>query len=207
MKCQTTKLNLSKIALILLFGSLISNTFCIENSKGLAKVRILKNEADAKELAKYTSNPIIVNRIERASTGQNRDVFFPHNIQRQNQNQQIFSQPATCGCANMVRCPPCGVVLFKEESIDCPCAPRPKCPVCPPLSLIHELAAKKAKQDQKIIYNLRGYTNNINKYLDSINKYSTDIVKFEMKAKEMSQKMEEAGFKAQNARMNMIKVI
>ena len=62
MKCQTTKLNLSKIALILLFGSLISNTFCNENSKGLAKVRILKSEADAKELAKYTSNPIIVNR-------------------------------------------------------------------------------------------------------------------------------------------------
>jgi hypothetical protein len=200
MKCQTTKLNLSKFALILLIGSLISNCMCEEAKKGLANVKILKNGSEAKELSQYAS-PIIVNRIERNNNNQN--VFYP---QMYRNNQTPFVPAQTCGCASLVTCPPCGVVLFRQESVDCPCAPKPKCPVCPPLSLIHELAAKKAKEDQKIIYNLRGYTSNINKYLDSINKYSSDIVKFEMKAKEMSQKMEEAGFKAQNARMNMIKV-
>jgi len=42
--------------------------------------------------------------------------------------------------------------------------------------------------------------------LDSITKYSSDVVKYEMKAKEMAQKMEEASIKAENSRMNMMKV-
>lgn len=42
--------------------------------------------------------------------------------------------------------------------------------------------------------------------MDSITKYSSDVVKYEMKAKEMAQKMEEASIKAENSRMNMMKV-
>jgi hypothetical protein len=112
----------------------------------------------------------------------------------------------TCGCASLVKCQPCGMVLIKPAIVDCPCAPKPKCPVCPPLSIIHEMAAKKALQDQKLTYNLRGYTSKINSLLDSITKYSGDVVKFELKAKEMSQKMEEASLKASFARKNMFRM-
>jgi len=53
------------------------------------------------------------------------------------------TQPAViCACQKYVTCPPCGVVITTPV-IDCPCAPKPQCPVCPPLSLIHEIAAKK----------------------------------------------------------------
>jgi hypothetical protein len=57
------------------------------------------------------------------------------------QQQSIYPNNETCPCINEVKCPPCGVVM--EQSSMCPCAPKLHCPVCPPLSLIHEIAAKK----------------------------------------------------------------
>jgi len=121
--------------------------------------------------------------------------------------QIIYESPKVCGCAKYVKCQPCGVVINKIEMPECPCAPKLQCPVCPPVSIIHEMAAKKALHDQKLAYNLRGLSSKINNLLESIMKYSGDVVKFEMKAKEMAQKMEESSLKANFARSNMIKVI
>ena len=54
-----------------------------------------------------------------------------------------------CPCISRFKCQPCGitpVLDFSRNSLfDCPCAPKPACPVCPPLSLIHEIASKKVK--------------------------------------------------------------
>ncbi len=112
-----------------------------------------------------------------------------------------------CPCAGLVKCQPCGVVVTTQEKpIECGCAPKLDCPVCPPMSLIHEMAAKKALNDQRSTSNLRGFTSKMNTAIQSINKYSGDVVKYEMKAKEMAQKMEEASLKSIYARKNMIKV-
>ena len=55
-----------------------------------------------------------------------------------------------CPCAAQVRCKPCGIVaspvepnIFAITPAECPCAPKLNCPVCPPLSLLHEIASKK----------------------------------------------------------------
>jgi hypothetical protein len=56
----------------------------------------------------------------------------------------------SCPCAAQVQCKPCGVVASPMNEnyqfltgADCPCAPRLNCPMCPPLSLLHEIASKK----------------------------------------------------------------
>lgn len=52
----------------------------------------------------------------------------------------------SCPCAAFVKCQPCGLIPdldFFHRNIECPCAPKLNCPACPPLSLIHEIAAKK----------------------------------------------------------------
>ena len=60
--------------------------------------------------------------------------------------QQAFPVP-TCPCASLVKCQPCGLIpdldFTNRNKINCPCAPKLNCPACPPLSLIHEIAAKK----------------------------------------------------------------
>ena len=57
-------------------------------------------------------------------------------------HQEVFRQER-CPCIDQVKCPPCGLVY--EPSIICPCAPKLNCQICPPLSLIHEIAANKVK--------------------------------------------------------------
>jgi hypothetical protein len=59
----------------------------------------------------------------------------------------------SCPCAAsfpVIHCRPCGSAPLPEPEpvlpvFDCPCAPKPNCPVCPPLSLLHEIASKKVK--------------------------------------------------------------
>ena len=55
--------------------------------------------------------------------------------------------PAACGCAAQVqRRQPCSSVYVLPRIIpSCPCAPKPQCPQCPPLSLIHNIAAQKVR--------------------------------------------------------------
>jgi len=54
-----------------------------------------------------------------------------------------------CPCISRVKCQPCGIApaldFSRNSLLECPCAPKPNCPVCPPLSLIHEIASKKVK--------------------------------------------------------------
>lgn len=57
---------------------------------------------------------------------------------------------ASCPCAISIKCQPCGLIpdldFFHKNNINtiaCPCAPKLNCPICPPLSLIHEIAVKK----------------------------------------------------------------
>jgi len=118
----------------------------------------------------------------------------------------ILDSYTNCACAALVKCPPCGVTSFTSVSAACPCAPKPNCPVCPRVSLVHELAAKKAREDQKLISNLRGIANSMGKILDNMNKYSNEVEKNELRAKEMAKKMEEASLNAENARRNSLRV-
>lgn len=63
--------------------------------------------------------------------------------------QSHFPQACPCAAAVPVSpCRPCGVIPLSVPEpvlpiIDCPCAPKPHCPVCPPLSLLHDIASKK----------------------------------------------------------------
>ena len=47
-----------------------------------------------------------------------------------------------CLCAIDIKCHPCGEIMT-HHPFECHCAPKMNCPICPPLSLIHEIAAKK----------------------------------------------------------------
>jgi hypothetical protein len=84
--------------------------------------------------------------------------IYPHNtapMMRMNRSPDIIQRvnrgPMTiqnCPCLNLVKCQPCGVIPSLDFSrgsynFDCPCAPKLNCPICPPLSLIHEIASKK----------------------------------------------------------------
>jgi hypothetical protein len=63
------------------------------------------------------------------------------------------NEVTSCPCAAsfpVSHCRPCGSLPLPEPEpvlpvFDCPCAPKPNCPVCPPLSLLHEIASKKVK--------------------------------------------------------------
>ena len=66
---------------------------------------------------------------------------FIHVNNHYNQIQKIDD----CLCSIQVRCHPCEEIVTRHFPIDCPCAPKLNCPICPPLSLIHEIAAKKVR--------------------------------------------------------------
>jgi hypothetical protein len=192
----------NQIVLVFIFGLMLSGMSPISLVKDSSVEKIqaesqIQNEKEKiKSFNKEFINPQIVDSLPQKTVVQS--------ITTLSDSAMIPSQ--ICSCASLVKCTPCGVVLFKEEVVSCPCAPKPNCPICPPLSLIHEMAAKRAREDQRLVSSLRGYTNKMNRLLDNINRYSSDVVQFEMKAKEMAQKMEESGLKAQVARKNMYRV-
>lgn len=193
MKCLSVN-QFNKIFLILTFALLLSNCKSADTNKNSSVKTENSSDKIEKSFEKSDSlmTPLIVSKLPDSSdsaTYIRKDSL------------------STCACAALVKCPPCGLVLFQDDIVNCACAPKPTCPVCPPMSKIHELAAKKALEDQKKVSNIRGITDNINKVLDNINKYSENVYKFEMKAKEMATKMEESGKKASEARSNMVKVI
>lgn len=117
-----------------------------------------------------------------------------------------ISQPVSnvCGCAQFVRCPPCGIVA--PPQISCPCAPKPVCKQCPPISIIHEMASKRAVQDQKLATDLQNLSNKMTAIFKNISKFAGDVVKFELEAKEASLKMEDAALKANFSRHQMEKM-
>jgi len=202
MKCL---FQFNRVFLILTFALLLSNLKSADTNNN--KISEKKSENITEKKSENTTEkksddliaPLIVNKLPSTS-----DTY----IRKESLSAaSALSTLSTCGCASLVKCPPCGIVLFQEDIVNCPCAPKPTCPVCPPMSKIHELAAKKALEDEKKVSNIRGITDNINKVLNNIKKYSENVYKFEMQAKEMAQKMEESGKKASEARSNMVKVI
>jgi hypothetical protein len=108
-----------------------------------------------------------------------------------------------CPCAGTVRCPPCGIIQSAYPQSTCSCAPPPICNKCPPLSLVHEIASRKALQDQRLASELQNLSNSMTKMFKSISKFAGDVLKFETEAKEASLRMEEASLKAQFSRQEM----
>lgn len=117
-----------------------------------------------------------------------------------NKPRVMLSQ--VCPCSAYYKCSPCGSLSYKPP-INCGCAPKLNCPKCPPLSVIHEIASRKAIQDQKLASELRNISTSMSEIFKSISKYAGDVLKYETEAKENALKMEEAGLKAHLAKQQM----
>lgn len=141
----------------------------------------------------------------------NQGLMFPPN--QNNRAQQhievVQSRPQVtlnqaCPCAAYYRCPPCGIInLNANYPPPCSCAPKLNCQKCPPLSVIHEIASRKAIQDQKLATELKNLSTSMTQIIKNISKFAGDVLKFETEAREASIKMEEASIKAQLARQQM----
>lgn len=81
----------------------------------------------------------------------NNHINNPQQMISRMQNTVMGIDP--CPCISRVKCQPCGIApvldFSRNNMLECPCAPKPNCPVCPPLSLIHEIASKKVKYNFK----------------------------------------------------------
>jgi hypothetical protein len=116
-----------------------------------------------------------------------------------------------------MKCPPCGVINtnFPSTFINnlnqnqpyqiCPCAPKLICKPCPPISLIHELASRKASNDEKLSSELKNLSNTITQIMNKVSKYAGEVFKYESESKELAIKMEESSLKAQISRREMEK--
>lgn len=121
-----------------------------------------------------------------------------HNIGEVNKFNQV------CPCSVNFKCPPCGIIPPPPVP-RCGCAPKLTCPRCPAMSMIHEIASRKAIQDQKLASDLKNISSNMTQIFKLIGKYAGDVLKYELEAKDASLKMEEAGIKAFISRQQMEK--
>lgn len=229
------KYNLSKNNFFLILLFILFLRFDLLNTSNLAAGSNLKSKTKTKSKTKklnlseensFTSKPIIVEAINSKNQDDNviwsKPIKIMSSVIKTNSPIQVipsgetillnakpmteYVKPVMCPCQAMVKCNPCGI-LVKQPPIYCPCAPKPNCPVCPPISVIHEIAAKKAIQDQKMASNLRKYVQGMDKLLDSISKFYGEIIKYETSASKSARNMEQAGIKSQIARNKMLKVI
>lgn len=132
----------SKFILFFILWIINSTSFIIANKLELQ----ISNKAQNQ---KYYDNPsYVLPHINKEPDMilQHRSVIPLHQpILQSGIHHRIIQQPS-CPCAAQMACKPCGLMgnsIDLEPHIDCPCAPRPRCPICPPLSLIHEIASKK----------------------------------------------------------------
>jgi hypothetical protein len=101
------------------------------------------NSNDASNTQKYSNNsadnsPKFISKMYGNSPQLPPPQFAPHPAPHFAIN--------SCPCAAFQKCQPCGLIPdldFTQKFNQCPCAPKLNCPACPPLSLIHEIAAKK----------------------------------------------------------------
>ena len=124
------------------------------SSQGYERPRIVRNnnpEWNSSERNSELNNLAMNNNLS--------DMTYRHNtapLVRVNNNPQMIQRmPDTviriesCPCMARVKCQACGISpildFSRHNMMECPCAPKPNCPVCPPLSLIHEIASKKVK--------------------------------------------------------------
>jgi hypothetical protein len=144
-----------KLSLLTLLITICISFISAENLKSQAKVSSKRLRVDD-----YYERPIIIpsphyrhdmrQRIQRRRPNMFRQQETTQILPLiRNRPQNIYQPMENCPCINEVKCPPCGVVFEPSTSI-CPCAPKPNCPVCPPLSLIHEIAAKKVIHSLKL---------------------------------------------------------
>lgn len=148
-------------------------------------------------------NILLISLVINVSTSSNLKNQQLYIAQQAPQPQTIIAANQGCPCETNYKCPPCGIIAVPQMSTfsECPCA---KCPPCPSASLIHDLSAKRAQQDQAMAQNLKSTANKIEQYFDMIIKYSGDVVNYEQEAKAKALLMEEASVKAMIARKNMI---
>ena len=148
-------------------------------------------------------NILLISLVINISTSSNLKSQQLYIAQQAPQAQTIIATNQGCPCEANFKCPPCGIIAIPQLSTfpECPCA---KCPPCPSASLIHDLSAKRAQQDQAMAQNLKSTANKIEQYFDMIIKYSGDVVNYEQEAKAKALLMEEASVKAMIARKNMI---
>lgn len=128
----------------------------------------------------------------------------PIGMLENNYSNKRVSLNQVCPCSAYYKCSPCGSLSYKPP-INCGCAPKLACPKCPPLSMIHEIASRKAIQDQKLASELKNISNSMAEMFKSISKYAGDVLKYELEAKDYALKMEEAGLKAHLAKQQMEK--
>lgn len=148
-------------------------------------------------------NILLISLVINISTSSNLKSQQLYIAQQAPQSKAIIEANQGCPCETTYKCPPCGIIAISQMSTfpECPCA---KCPPCPSASLIHDLSAKRAQQDQAMAQNLKSTANKIEQYFDMIIKYSGDVVNYEQEAKAKALLMEEASVKAMIARKNMI---
>lgn len=177
------------------------------------------------------TSPEIINNIDSNNTYQSPSFTYnslsrPNNIMYDNQmvfrremplpqqsplvnaggTLQLPRPSVPCPCSVFRTCPPCGIAI-SQPVIDCPCAPALNCPKCPAASLIHDIASKKANEDQRLSQNLRSVSNKMSDVFETMQKYAAQVYHYELEAKEAAIKMEEASFKAHQARATMRLVI
>lgn len=144
---------------------------------------------------------LILFNISSQSNLKSKQFFIPNSLPTPPSVVAISS----CPCEATFKCHPCNIIATPSilPINDCPCA---KCPPCPSLSLIHDLSAKRAQQDQQMASTLKGTSNQIGQLFDTLIKYSGDVINYEQEAKAKAQLMEEASVKAMLARKNMIEM-
>ena len=161
------KINLSKR--ILLIGILLVSLLSAEKSGANANEKEKMNKIQSKSNNQFSQNfqDVSYNRPSESYTHSS-EYVMPHltrSPQYELQSRTVIpltnvpvglvahqvNEVVSCPCAAnipVIQCRPCGSLpLHEPEPIvpvyDCPCAPKPNCPVCPPLSLLHDIASKK----------------------------------------------------------------
>lgn len=119
-------------------------------------------------------------------------------------NDQTVTFPRDCPCEITFKCPPCGRVFIEKPEFSCPCAMK-KCSVCPPLSLIHQLAFKKAINDRRQITSMRYNARSIDQALKNVEKFADRVIQYERQSLNSAKSMEESSLKSQIAKKNMYK--
>ena len=117
-----------------------SNLYNNNNSNGAIVTTVSTNSNFPMIHPMLTKSPIIEQHVGGNITKYSHSV---NQITLGHPVMAVQNVSSSCGCAALVQtCPPCSSIYRPEIPI-CGCAPKLSCPVCPPLSMIHEIAAKK----------------------------------------------------------------
>jgi len=135
-----------------------SMQYYLQNVEG-AKYQVSENKGEQPYIIPHTVKRLedtigdrriamSVNRMVQPSPMMSSPIIQPRLTATNTYIQQQQIRPIPCPCATEVRCRPCNGLIEPPigaygNPATCPCAPPVSCPKCPPVSLIHEIAAKK----------------------------------------------------------------